>query len=59
MLMGARKAWCHRIQSGWLRFGLRYFFDDLYDWHNRFPLPAEFPPVSAKKPVEKRKGTDA
>ncbi len=38
-----------------LTAGLSRFLDDLFDWHNRFPLPAEFPPVSAKKPVEKRK----
>lgn len=38
-----------------LTAGLQRFLDDLFAWHGRFPLPAEFPQISVKKPAEKRK----
>lgn len=41
-------------QPGALTVGLQRFLEDLFAWHSRFPLPAEFPQVNAKKPVVKR-----
>lgn len=41
-----------------LTTGLKHFLDDLIAWHGHFPLPAEFPKITAKKIGEHGRGAD-